>query len=173
MKRTKESLKTIGERLRKNRKSKHFSQEEVAKCIEVDHTTISRYENGVIDIPVSTLIDISNLCGFEPRSCFNWESDGLDELQKLLEDCIKDKKNIKGNTKSTQTPICLSENSIDLVMTYELLKNNPAISVKTLKSLKEDIILQIEMEQGVDRMALYNRLRAYAERVNEKSGKKM
>ena len=58
MKRTKESLKTIGERLRKNRKSKHFSQEEVAKCIEVDHTTISRYENGVIDIPVSTLIKI-------------------------------------------------------------------------------------------------------------------
>lgn len=165
MTKAKESLISIGERLRKNRKSRHLSQEDVAKHINVDRTTISRYENGVIDIPVSTLIEISGLCGFEPRLFFNWESDGLEELQKLLQDCTDAAKSREMRKHINQTPIRLSENSIDLLMTYALLKYNSAISESTLRSLKEDIVAEIELEQGVKREELLRRLKGYSNKM--------
>ena len=167
MKKTEESLKSVGKRLRKNRKSSHYSQEEVASYLNVNHATISRYENGIIDIPVSALLRIGDLCGFEPRSCFNWKSDGLDELQHLLEECTKENETKNIRKKINQTPIRLSENSIDLVMTYALLKYNPAISEDTLKSLKEDIVAQIEIEQGVKRDVLLKRLKAYSDKLTK------
>lgn len=52
--------------IRKRRRIKNLSQTEVAGHIGVTHTTISRYENGKIDIPVSVLPKIGECCGFGP-----------------------------------------------------------------------------------------------------------
>ena len=167
----KDVLKHIGIRIRNARKNKGYSQENLADCISVDHTMVSRYERGVTDIPVSKLVRICDECGFEPRSFFSWRTDGLDELQKLLEDCVKLSGAEEGVKDTDKEKIELSEETKDLLMAYQTLKDS-GINTKTLNSVKENVIQQIEIEQGYDRNAIMNRLRAYSEKYDELRQKK-
>lgn len=165
-------LKTVGRRLRKNRKSKNYSQKKLADELKMDHATISKYENGLIDIPVSVLIRVCEKCGFEPKSCFGWSGDGLDELQKLLEDCIKEPELRITEGSDNRVKIKLSDKSKDLLMSYIVFKTNPDISEKTLNLIKEDIISSIEREQGAERNDLYKRLVVYSKNIKKISKKK-
>lgn len=178
MKRTKPlspELKPIGQRIRKNRRSMHYTQTDVAMQLGVDHATISRYERGEIDIPVSALLKIAEICGFEPKSCFRWESDGLDELQKMLEDCNKAASAQKQipYVEDLPTKIELSERSKDAIMAYSLLESGSAVSQDVLMALREDIIISIEIEQDLGRddlargLALGSRLTSYTEKFKK------
>jgi len=168
----KDVLKHIGIRIRNARKNKGYSQENLADCISVDHTMVSRYERGVTDIPVSKLVRICDECGFEPRSFFSWRTDGLDELQKLLEDCVKLSGAEEGVRDTDKEKIELSEEAKDLLMAYQTLQSNPAIPKATLKKVRESIVPYIEIEQKSSREALYKRLKAYSRGIEEMSKKK-
>lgn len=52
---------TIGERIKKMRKQKGLSQEDVAKHLEVQRSTISLYESGDATPPVTTIIKLAKL----------------------------------------------------------------------------------------------------------------
>ena len=52
---------TIGERIKKMRKQKGLSQEDVAKYLEVQRSTISLYESGDATPPVTTIIKLARL----------------------------------------------------------------------------------------------------------------
>lgn len=54
----------IGRIIRKHRKHKNISQTELGDQIGVAHTTISRYETGKLDVPISCLPQISSFCDF-------------------------------------------------------------------------------------------------------------
>ena len=53
-----------GKVIREKRKQASISQEELAEVLGVTKTTISRYENGTIEIPASSLMLISSCCNF-------------------------------------------------------------------------------------------------------------
>lgn len=54
----------IGRIIRKYRKHKNISQTELGDQIGVAHTTVSRYETGKLDVPIYSLPQISDYCGF-------------------------------------------------------------------------------------------------------------
>lgn len=58
--------KATGAVIRKHRKKHNISQEQLAYSIGVNKSTISRYENGSMDIPASVLPIISKECSFSP-----------------------------------------------------------------------------------------------------------
>ncbi len=54
----------VGKVIRENRNKKNISQEKLALYLEVDRSTISKYESGSTDMPVSNLPLISYYCNF-------------------------------------------------------------------------------------------------------------
>ena len=46
-------------RIRNLREDKDLNQVEIAKLLNIDQATYSRYENGLLDIPSSTLIKLA------------------------------------------------------------------------------------------------------------------
>lgn len=154
-------LKAVGDRIRANRKRCHFTQQKVAEALGTDSSMISRYENGKVDIPVSILLRIAELCGFEPKSCFSWRSDGLNELQKLLEDCAA----LDGQQRWDQpieAQVSLSDKEKDLVMAYSTLRESEAISRNALKSIGEEITKHIEFTQDDSRNNLLRRIEMHS-----------
>lgn len=68
-------LKSTGNVIYKKRRYKNITQEELGKALGVSASTISRYEKGTLDIPVSNLPLISNYCDFKLRDyLIEWES---------------------------------------------------------------------------------------------------
>ena len=61
----------IGKIIKKFRTKNNISQTELGDALGVVHTTISRYETGKIDIPLSKLSEISEYLGFEPKEYIN------------------------------------------------------------------------------------------------------
>lgn len=57
-------LKNLGERLKAKRKNRSITQEDLADCLGIDHTTISKYETGDRDMQVSMLPLFSTYCNF-------------------------------------------------------------------------------------------------------------
>lgn len=60
----KEFLIEIGYTIRKNRIKNRISQEDLSVYLGVDRSSISKYENGKMDMPVSNLPLISHYCKF-------------------------------------------------------------------------------------------------------------
>ena len=56
----------IGEIIRKARKRKKMNQEDLAKILEVDRTTIAKYETGSNPINMSTFFQICEILGEDP-----------------------------------------------------------------------------------------------------------
>ncbi len=81
-----EFLIDIGKTVKKRRARKNISQAELAEYLEVERSTISRYETGVTDMPVSNLPLISAYCKF-PISDFLQTSD-IELLMKALDKSI-------------------------------------------------------------------------------------
>lgn len=63
-------MKALGKRMEIKRKRINLSQKELADCLEIDRTTLSRYENGSRDMPVSVLPLISTYCRFPLSELF-------------------------------------------------------------------------------------------------------
>lgn len=57
-------LEATGRVISKKRKQKNITQKELGKVINVDGSTIGRYEKGTIEIPTSALPLISGACDF-------------------------------------------------------------------------------------------------------------
>jgi len=75
--------KHIGSVIRRKRKKKNISQEELATAVRVTKSTISRYEHGKIDIPLSQLTKISQKCEFPVRDYVS-SVDSEDAIDGLL-----------------------------------------------------------------------------------------
>ncbi len=73
-------LTKLGERLEFNRRRLNLSQAELADCLEIDRTTLSRYENGTRDMQVSMLPLFSTYCNFPIYELFP-----KDESQAILD----------------------------------------------------------------------------------------
>lgn len=54
-------VETLGSRLRQLRESKHFKQEQIARLLNVNKTTVSYYENNIRQPSYSTLIRIASI----------------------------------------------------------------------------------------------------------------
>lgn len=57
----------IGSVIKFKRAKEGLSQDELAAKLNITKSTISRYENGIIDIPLSKLQTISEICSFPVR----------------------------------------------------------------------------------------------------------
>lgn len=60
-----DDIKYVGELLKKYRKEKKITQEELAKYAGLSRLGVVKLENSESDIKVSTLLKISNLLGFD------------------------------------------------------------------------------------------------------------
>ena len=84
---------TIGERIKKQRKLKKLSQEDLAKRIGLKHSAISKYENNQIILSVDQIYKIAAALDIEPHKLFFdkevesihdlSEEDFLDAIQSL------------------------------------------------------------------------------------------
>lgn len=54
-------VETLGSRLRQLRESKHFKQEQIARLLNVNKTTVSYYENNIRQPSYLTLIRIASI----------------------------------------------------------------------------------------------------------------
>lgn len=70
----------LGRRLEFKRRRLNLSQTELADCLEIDRTTLSRYENGTRDMQVSMLPLFSTYCNFPIYELFP-----KDESQAILD----------------------------------------------------------------------------------------
>lgn len=61
---TSDFLSRLGRRLEFKRKQHNLSQTELADCLEIDRTTLSKYENGTRDMQISMLPLFSTYCKF-------------------------------------------------------------------------------------------------------------
>lgn len=83
-------LKETGEFISKKRKYRNLTQKELGEYLEVGATTISRYENGEIEIPGSNLAVISSVCGFPMRDYVKaWDALELKDIFKNSLELIK------------------------------------------------------------------------------------
>ena len=73
-------LTRLGKRLEFKRKQHNLSQTELADCLEIDRTTLSKYENGTRDMQISMLPLFSTYCKFPIYELFP-----RDESQAILD----------------------------------------------------------------------------------------
>lgn len=63
-------LTSLGERLAAKRKKRNISQYDLAYCLDIDHSTLSKYESGDRDMQVSMLPLFSTYCDFPMYDLF-------------------------------------------------------------------------------------------------------
>ncbi len=63
-KKREQTLKSVGRTIKKGRTAKNISQTELAHYLGITKSSVSKYEHGEIEIPVSTLPLISEYCAF-------------------------------------------------------------------------------------------------------------
>lgn len=83
-------LEETGRFIVKKRKYIGLTQAELGEYLEVNPTTVSRYENGEIDMPSSNLAMISSVCGFPMREYATaWDRLELKDVFKKSLELIK------------------------------------------------------------------------------------
>jgi len=76
----KEFLISTGKTIAEKRKKKNISQKELGEALGHSISTISRYEKGSLDMPISNLPLICNFCGFHLKDYLKgWEKDDLNK----------------------------------------------------------------------------------------------
>lgn len=71
---------TIGDRIKKLRKDRDMTQEELAKCIDSKKQTIYKYENNIVtNIPSDKIEKIAEVLGTTPSYLMGW-----DDLKNIL-----------------------------------------------------------------------------------------
>lgn len=75
----------IGQRLQNLRAKRQLSQKEVSANIGIDQSTYSRLENGMYDMPLSVLFNISNYYGVSIKWLL-----GIDSIPELTDsECLE------------------------------------------------------------------------------------
>lgn len=65
----------IGERIKHRRQELQWSQRELASRMNYDHSTITRIEKGIIDIPQSRVVQFSKVLGVSIAYLMGWEDE--------------------------------------------------------------------------------------------------
>lgn len=65
----------IGERIKLKRQELNWSQRELARRMDYDHSTITRIEKGTIDIPQSRVVQFSKVLGVSIAYLMGWEDE--------------------------------------------------------------------------------------------------
>ena len=96
-------LKQFGNVIKYNRLKRGFTQKQLADFIHVEVSTISRYEKGLMEIPASLLMCISEFLGFSPVEFYR--NDSKYENYDTNNRVTQSKSNMKNNnvTKSNKT----------------------------------------------------------------------
>lgn len=81
-----DNLKRIGSVIRTKRKRAGISEKELAKELNVTKSTISRYENGEMEIPASVLPLICEICSFSMHD-YAKAFDGEETQTELVNQC--------------------------------------------------------------------------------------
>lgn len=69
----------FGKRLAALRKKKKLSFRQLAQRCDVDHSDISKYEHGLKDLRLTTIVDLAIGLGVHPAELFNFDVDFLDK----------------------------------------------------------------------------------------------
>lgn len=91
--------KIIGERLKKARIEKKYTQEKLAEIINVSVAYLSRIETGATHINLKRLNELCNILGVSEAYVLNGASENADnylnyELASILKDCSSEKKEL-------------------------------------------------------------------------------
>lgn len=159
MKKLDPRLKEVGKTLKNARDERSMTQEHMGEKLEVSHTTVGRYEKGELDMPLSTLFKYADVCDANARIDLTKKTNGIEELISLLETELGKS---SAPSRKTLPRLKVSESVIDYIHQYGQLKDDPRISKKTLKSLKNDIMEIVIEENKVDKDAMIRRLLVYA-----------
>ncbi|MCR5426680.1 MAG: helix-turn-helix domain-containing protein [Lachnospiraceae bacterium] len=177
------SLKSIGSTIKASRKHVGLTQKELADQLGVSVGSVSRYEHGLVDIPVSILLKINRICGLQTRLFFPLEQEDVKALLRMLEQCVSEEeparkpyeysmpwvsdKPILGEASASKqipdTPLQLSLGSIELIHAYQILLKDYCMDDGPLMEMREQIIVHIEKEVGYGREVIRKQLlqRAY------------
>ena len=83
----------IGEKIRKFRKAKGMSQEQLAEVVDISVTHISHIETGNTKLSLSVFLDIANALGVQANDLLSDEISGrneaLDELSDVFDSCTE------------------------------------------------------------------------------------
>ena len=66
-------METFGQRLRRARKAKGWTQERVARELRVDRTTYCKYETGKVEPPITLCFHLCVVLGLTPNALMGWE----------------------------------------------------------------------------------------------------
>lgn len=161
--------KNIGNIIKNRRKTKNMSQSSLGESIGVTHTTISRYERGQIDIPVSALPKISRTCGFKPSEYMKAFCTD-DEVRKAIRRMAADASDyyaerLPGSVSAAEDKIIevMPEGIKPVVVSVsEYLLSRDADAAKNAEAL--DLIAEILSADGKHE-EFVSRMKAYAERL--------
>ena len=141
-------LKSIGERLRDKRTIKSLSQEEVAYCLDIDQSTLSKYENGDRDMSISLLPQFSTYCKFPMYELFPRDESQmiLDSFAKAVKITVERKKRQKSKDSKSATDRILKGQLYDVAGKEVFVPAKPIITGKTKREQYKDAELHTEYE---------------------------
>lgn len=78
----------IGEKIRQRRQELRWSQRELAEKMGYTHSTITRIENGKIDMPQSKIAQFADVLGVSVGYLMNWVSEETGKKNDILADIV-------------------------------------------------------------------------------------
>lgn len=173
--------------MKRSRKAKHLTQQELSDIIHINHGTISRYESGLVDIPATALVSYGEGLDYEPKNYLAWEDVGVEDVLFLLEQA-----DVKPEEKKRRKPfdpnesirswvpsglgideeiyslddeeedeeLDLPDEVIDMAHAYKLLSDSQC-DFEILEPLRNEIIGLIETKTEMSKESLMRRLIAY------------
>ena len=66
-------METFGERLKRLRLAKGWTQQMVAKKVMIHRTTYTKYETGIVEPPLDTLLLLCELLDTSPSELLGWQ----------------------------------------------------------------------------------------------------
>jgi len=136
----KETLKYIGTVIKAKRKKAGKTQEQLAEALGVAKSTISKYEHGCINIPLSTLPRISNICNFPLLDYVSIKQKSLDAADFLVRNYYFPDGLRTGSVKgATDDPVLLEESlkysETGTLMRYFMKNEAEANAILSLKDV--------------------------------------
>lgn len=78
-----ENKKYIASIIKYYRKKKNITQEKLSEILGINRSSVSRYEDGIIEVPASNLEIISDACDFNPIYYFHKKKNPYETLEKI------------------------------------------------------------------------------------------
>ncbi len=174
--------------MKRSRKAKHLTQQELSDIIHINHGTISRYESGLVDIPAAALVSYGEGLDYEPKNYLAWDDVGAEDVLFLLEQAaVKPEKKKRKKKKpfnpdgftigwTSQMPsfigdldfeddemdeeLDLPDEVIDIAHSYKVLSKSKC-DYAVLEPLRNEIITLIETETNMSKERLMRRIMDY------------